>query len=180
MSTHIALLRGVNLTGHKKVMMAELRAMVDDLGLGGSQTVLQSGNVVFRGGRKSSAALELLLEVETARRLGVETEFHVRTAPEWASVVASNPFPGEAQSDPGHLVVVAFKSAVTAKSVSALQALITGPEIIRGAGRQVYITYPDGIGASRLTTALIDRTLGARGTARNWNTVLKLAALTSA
>jgi uncharacterized protein (DUF1697 family) len=178
-TTHIALLRGVNLTGHKKVLMAELRAMVDDLGLGASQTVLQSGNLVFRGARKSSAALELLLEAETARRLGVETEFHVRTAAEWAAVVAANPFPAEAKTDPSHLVVVAFKTAVTAKAVAALQAGIVGPEIVRGAGRQVYITYPAGIGASRLTTAVIDRTLAARGTARNWNTVLKLAALTS-
>jgi uncharacterized protein (DUF1697 family) len=180
MSTHIALLRGINLTGHKKVMMAELRAMVDGLGLGDTRTVLQSGNVVFRGGTKSSARLEHVLEAETEKRLGVRTEVHVRTATEWAAIVEANPFPEEAVSDPGHLVVVAFKGTITPQAVAALQAGITGREIVRGAGRHVYITYPDGIGTSRLTTAVIDRALGARGTARNWNTVLKLAALTSA
>ena len=87
------------------------------------------------------------------------------------------PFPDEAKSDPGHLLVIFLKGSVTAKAVQALQEAVKGREVIRPGGRELYITYPDGIGRSKLTGALIERKLGARGTGRNWNTVMKLQAL---
>jgi uncharacterized protein (DUF1697 family) len=102
----------------------------------------------------------------------------VRTAKEWKTIVARNPFLEQAARDPSHLVVMFFKDAPKASDVAALRAVITGPEIVHADGRQAYITYPDGIGDSRLTNTLIERKLGVRGTARNWNTVLKLEALT--
>jgi uncharacterized protein (DUF1697 family) len=86
-------------------------------------------------------------------------------------------FEAEAKSDPGHLVVMALKDAPAASAVKALQAAIKGREIVRAAGRHAYIVYPDGIGRSKLTNALIEKTLATRGTARNWNTVMKLAAM---
>jgi uncharacterized protein (DUF1697 family) len=64
-----------------------------------------------------------------------------------------------------------------ANDVKAVQAAIVGPEIVRADGRHLYIVYPVGIGKSRLTNVVIEKKLGIRGTARNWNTVLKLAAL---
>ena len=70
-----------------------------------------------------------------------------------------------------------LKSGANAKDVQGVQAAITGPETIRADGRQLYIAYPNGIGKSRLTNTLIEKKLGIRGTARNWNTVLKIAAL---
>jgi uncharacterized protein (DUF1697 family) len=63
--------------------------------------------------------------------------------------------------------------------VSALQQAITGREVVRANGREAYIVYPDGIGRSRLTTALIEKKFGTRGTARNWNTAVKIAVLAS-
>lgn len=176
MAEYIALLRGVNLAGHKMVAMADLRAMVEDLGFTEPRSLLQSGNLIFTARAQSSARLEQLLEREAARRLDLETEFHIRTAAEWQTVIKRNPFPAAARKDPGHLLVMCFKEAPAATSVKALQAAITGREVVRAVGRQAYFIYPDGVGTSRLTTALIDRTLGLRGTARNWNTVLKLGA----
>jgi uncharacterized protein (DUF1697 family) len=123
--------------------------------------------------------LEKLLEKETATRLGVAADYLVRTAGEWQAIVAGNPYTDEAQSDPGHLVVVCLKSAPSAKNVAALQAAIRGRETIRAAGRNLYIVYPDGIGRSKVTTSLIESKLTTRGTGRNWNTVLKLAGLFS-
>jgi uncharacterized protein (DUF1697 family) len=95
----------------------------------------------------------------------------------WHKIVARNPSPEKDKHDPGHLVVMFLKTAPPAKKVDALQGAIQGPEIIRAAGKQLYIVYPAGIGRSKLTGALIEKTLGSRGTGRNWNTVLKLAAL---
>ena len=68
-----------------------------------------------------------------------------------------------------------LKDAPSAAAVKALTAAIKGRETFRAAGRNAYVVYPDGIGRSKLTNALIEKTLETRGTARNWNTVLKLA-----
>jgi uncharacterized protein (DUF1697 family) len=175
MTIHVALLRGVNLGGRTQVAMSDLRDLLTELGFEQVRSVLNSGNLVFGGGRKRGATLERLLETETETRLDLRTDFHVRTADEWATVVAKNPFPAEAKRDPGHLVVMFLKKAPTAKAVETLRAAITGPEIIEAVGRQAYIVYPAGIGRSRLTNSLVDSKLGTRGTGRNWNTVLKLA-----
>jgi uncharacterized protein (DUF1697 family) len=70
-----------------------------------------------------------------------------------------------------------LKSAPAAPAVEALRAAVPGPEVIRAGGRHLYISYPDGQGRSKLTGALIEKKLGTVGTARNWNTVLKLGAL---
>jgi uncharacterized protein (DUF1697 family) len=174
---HIALLRGVNVGGHRTVAMSDLRDLITDLGFSDARTLLQSGNLVFRGNGSGGAALEQLLETEAAKRLGLEADFLIRSAEEWKDVVARNPFPKEAERDPSHLVVMFLKSAVNLKTVSAVQAAIAGRETIRADRRQMYIVYPDGIGRSRVSNVFLEGKLGIRGTARNWNTVLKLAAL---
>lgn len=180
MSLYIALLRAVNVAGHAPVAMTTLRAFAADLGFTDVQSVLQSGNLVFRSGARTSAGLERKLEAEAAKRLGLETDFLVRSAHEWRAIVARNPFPAESVRDPSHLVVVTFKGAIKPGNVKTLQAAIRGPEIVHADGKQAYIVYPAGIGRSRLTHSLIEKTLATRGTARNWNTVLKLAARTDA
>src|SRR2546430_1657072 len=160
----IALLRGINVGGNKMVAMADVRDLAARLGLRDAKTLLQSGNLVFRSD-KSASQIEKLLEREIA---GVDV--FVRTAAEWREVIARNPFPEEAKSDPGRLVVMALKSAADAKAL-----VIPGREVARGEGRHIYLYYPDGQGTSKLTNAVIEKKLGTRGTARNWNTVMKLA-----
>lgn len=177
MTTHVALLRAINVAGHKQVAMADLCNLVTRLGFEDVRSVLQSGNLVFRSATRSGARLERLLETEAAKRLAVLTDFFVRTAEEWQDVITRNPFRKEAARDPSHLVVVFLKNAPGASAVKALRAAITGPEIVRVDGRQAYIYYPNGIGRSRLTNTLIETKLGTRGTGRNWNTVVRLAAL---
>ncbi len=177
MTPYVALLRGINVGGHAKVAMSDLRDLLSGLGFVNPRTLLQSGNLVFEADGKTALELERSLEQEAARRLELRTDFLVRSAAEWAGVVDGNPFPDEAERDPGHLVVMFFKSAPDPAAVDALQAAITGREAIRAEGTHAYITYPDGIGRSRLTGTLVESRLGTRGTARNWNTVLKVAAL---
>lgn len=174
----IALLRGVNVGGNKMVAMADLRALLTRLGFGEVQSVLQSGNLVFsvKSAARSCVALETLLEKEVAKVLGLKADFHVRTDDEWKVIVDGNPFRAEAASDPSHLLVSFFKAPLVAANVKALQAAITGPERLQANGRHLYMTFPEGIGNSK-AVLLVDRKLAARGTARNWNTVMKLAAL---
>ena len=165
MTVHIALLRAVNLGPHNKVSMSDLKEMLASLGLGNPRTLLQSGNAVFES-KATGAKLEKQLEGAARKELNLNTDFMVRTAKEWDAIIAGNPFPKEAKADPGHLVLMACKDKV-AKDVK-----ITGAkrERVEVAGKDIYIVYPDGIGVSRLK-------IGTVGTGRNWNTVLKLAAL---
>jgi uncharacterized protein (DUF1697 family) len=176
MTTHVALLRAINLAGKNVVNMANLRSLFEELGFSQAQSLLQSGNVVFDGRARKPAELERVLEQATAKRLGVQTDYFVRTSKEWSQIVATNPFRREAKEDPGHLLVVCLKKAPAAADVRALQAAILGRESVRAEGRQAYIVYPDGVGRSKLTATVIESKLGTRGTARNWNTVLKLEA----
>lgn len=159
--------------------MAELRSMVEGLGFSSVQTLLQSGNVVFDAGSSPDSDLAALFESETEKRLGLKTDFMVRTAAELAAIVAANPFPEAANSHPGHLVVLFAKDPPAAAAVEALQAAIKGREEVRAHGRDLYVTYPDGIGRSKLTNAILQSRLGTPVTGRNWNTVLKLQDLTT-
>ena len=176
MTTYIALLRGINVGGNKMVAMAALRTAFEALGFGGVKTLLQSGNVVFTGAAKPTDALETTLEKEIGKRIGFTPAFHVRTADEWRAVVKANPFAEAAAKDPGHLLVTFFKTPLDRAHVKALQAAITGPELVQARGRELYMTFPDGVGTSK-APILVGKMLGAGGTARNWNTVRKLAAL---
>jgi uncharacterized protein (DUF1697 family) len=176
LAIQIGLLRGVNLAGKRKVAMADLRVVLTGMGFTDVQSLLQSGNVVFRSNRQSGGGLERALEDAVETQLGLRTDVHVRTSAELESVIAANPFADEARRDPGHLLVLFLKAAPMPKAVDALRATITGPERVHAVGKQAYLVYPDGIGRSRLTNAVLDKHLGGRGTARNWNTVLKLAA----
>jgi uncharacterized protein (DUF1697 family) len=179
-TTHLALLRAINVGGHRPVAMADLRALLAELGFQEPRSLLQTGNLVFRGGNRRGAALERHLEAESVARLGLQADFFVRTAEEWREIIARNPFPDAAERDPGHLLVMCLKAAPGPKAVEALQEAITGRETVRAYGRQAYIVYPDGVGTSRLTHAIIERKLGTRGTARNWNTIRKLDLLANA
>jgi uncharacterized protein (DUF1697 family) len=176
-TTFVTLLRAVNIGSHKPVAMSALRDFATGLGYSDVRTLLQSGNIVFRAETRSANDLERLLEHEAKLQLGLETDFFVRSAKDWKVLVDRNPFPDAARRDPGHLVVMFLKDAPSAKSLAALRASIRGSEVVDIEGKQAYIIYPDGIGRSRLTNSLIEAKLGTRSTGRNWNTVIKAAAL---
>ena len=172
---YAAFLRAVNVAGNV-LSMSALKALFQKLGFDETQTLLQSGNIIFKTAKRSAADLESLLQVETEKRLKVHTEFFIRDGKDLERVLTQNPFPREAREDPGRLVVVFLKNAVTKQKVGELQSRIVGPELVREAGRELYITYPGGQGKSKLTNALIEKTLDTSGTARNWNTILKVSA----
>jgi len=176
-TTYVALLRAVNLAGVNKISMGDLRQLLLDEGMTEPQTLLQSGNVVFRGPAAAASKLEQRLESAAAKRLRLDTSFFVRSAAEWKQLIADNPFRAEATGDPGHLLVLCMKAAAPKSAEGTLQKAIRGREIVRVLAQQAYIVYPDGIGRSKLTSAVIEKHLGCRATARNWNTVSKLGAL---
>ena len=177
MTTYVGLLRAVNLGPHNKISIADLRQLLLDEGMTDPQTLVQSGNVVFRSPVASPSKLEQRLESAAAKRLRLETEFFVRSADEWKRLIAANPFRAQATRDPGHLLVMCMKTAPPRAAEAAVQKAIKGREVARILGQQAYIVYPDGIGRSKLTIAVLEKHLGTRMTGRNWNTVSKLGTL---
>lgn len=172
-----AFLRAVNLGGDTTLRMEELRTGLDAAGFGPAETILQSGNLVLRTENRDVAQIEAEIERLLDRRFGLRTEVFVRTSEEWRKVVLGNPFPTAARDDPSHLTVLLLKTPPTASAWAELSQGIPGREVVRAASRHGYVVYPEGIGRSRFTLDRIERTLGTRGTLRNWNTVLKVDAL---
>ncbi len=179
MATFVALLRGINVGGNKAVKMAALKALCAAAGFADARTLLQSGNVVFAATgepRDIAGTLESAIRAE----FGFPVAVIVRTAGDLDRIVADNPFGREATDDPGHLVVMFLDRDAEGAAVARLAADHGGPETIASGDRALYIYYPDGIGRSKLTNALIEKRIGVTGTARNWNTVTKLLAMTEA
>ncbi len=179
MTRYLALLRAVNVGGSSRIGMDELRRLIEPLGFADVRTLGQSGNVVFRGPPEAPIAVERRLETRLARSVGLSTLVFVRTSEEWNAIVQRNPFPEEASHDPAHLTCWLLKEAPAASKWNGLRAGIRGREKVAGSGREAYLVYPDGIGRSPVTSALVERTLGTRGTARNWNTMQRLEGLSS-
>lgn len=178
MTRYICLLRGVNLGGNNMIAMAALKAHLAKKGYRDIQTVLQSGNVILSAATKSAAVLESHLEAEIEKKFKLTIDLHVRTGDEWRTLIERNPFPAEAQTNPSAFLVTCFRKPLDPEAVKALRSgieQIKGRELVHADGRHLYMYFPDGYGASR-TRPLVDRKLPA-GTARNWNTVVKLGTL---
>ncbi|HEY7858221.1 MAG TPA: DUF1697 domain-containing protein [Candidatus Nanopelagicales bacterium] len=177
-TTYVALLRGVNVGGNRKVPMAQLRDCLAALGFTDVRTYLQSGNAVF--GATSAPTGEIAARIEEAlrQRFGFDVPTVVWTGAELAKVVAGNPYP-EVESEPTKLVV-SFLSGPVPPEVAAAFDLSDLPERGQVGDRVVYLHYPDGQGVSKLVPAMLERRLGrVWGTARNWRTVTALLALAS-
>ena len=113
------------------------------------------------------------------KRFKMSCDFHVRTAAELRQVIDANPLTAEAAKDPSRFTVTFHKLPLDKAAVKAAQAAIEGSEIVRADGRHLYMYWPDGQGSSK-AGSVVSRALGVNGTARNWNTVQKLAVLTGA
>jgi uncharacterized protein (DUF1697 family) len=170
----IALIRGINVGGHKKLKMADVKVLCEELGLGDVRTHLQSGNVVFRTEEMSDRA-RLANELEEAFR--VDAKVILRTADELRKAIAANPMLDEAQRGPSRFIVMFLDAKPSAAAMQSLRDAHAGPERIELHGTELYIRYGSDMGRSKLTNAFIERKLGVAGTARNWNTVTKLAEL---
>ena len=185
MATHIALLRGINVGGHNKVAMADLREVMASLGHTGVVTYIQSGNVVFSTAETDSAALASALEQAIAEALGVAPAVVVVTREDLARAVRDNPYPGEPNPKCVHAVFYREFPPGLVEAIAAAQqqeADRGGRDAAQLVGGTLFVHTPDGFGRSELAASLLGRRASpaAAGTARNWSTVTKLLALCDA
>lgn len=174
---HVALLRGVNVGGNNRVPMATLRELMHDLGYAGVRTHLQSGNAVFSAPRTPPERAAQEIEEQLARRLALNVRVLVRSGQELARVVATNPLP-QAVSEPARLLVNFLSAAPDPELLGELAPADFEPDLFGVGEREIYVWCPEGVRATRLSYAFWEKRLGVTATARNWNTVTRLLALT--
>lgn len=172
----IFLLRAVNIGGATSLKMEALRRIAEGLGFCHPTTLLQSGNLVAAlDGTTAEAAARL--EKALAKEFSYATGVIARSVTALTEAIADNPLPLSAGQDPKFLQYIALASTPEPGALERLTASYAGPETIALQGADLFAYYAEGVGRSKLTNALIERRLGVKGTARNWNTVTKLAAL---
>ncbi|MEU0438610.1 DUF1697 domain-containing protein [Streptomyces sp. NPDC006186] len=178
---YAALLRGINVGGNRKLPMAELRAVLEELGHTRVRTYLQSGQAVFGAERGDEDTLADGLARAIEKRFGFSVDVIVRDHAYLAAVADACPFPADSL-EPKQLHVTYLSRPVTADRFAEIDQAAFRPEEFRLGDRALYLYAPDGLGRSRLADALARPRLteGLIATTRNWNTVRKLVELTAA
>ncbi len=180
MPVYISLLRGINVGGHAKVPMKQLQAMLEALGFEQVRTLIQSGNAVFEARKLSTSAVSRKIEDKIVAEFGFAASVVTRTPEEWANAIDANPFVKESKTEPNKLHIAFLAEEPEPDATKKLEANRSATERVRCSGREVYLYYRDGMGQAKLTGAVIERILGVKATARNWNTVTKLYEMASA
>ena len=171
----VALLRGINVGRAKRVAMADLRAIVEELGYGEVRTLLNSGNVVFTAAGSGRGNPAARIEKAVAEALGVSSRVTALTAEDLATIVSENPL-GRVAENPSRLMVTIATDAADLARLQPVARKDWAPEVLAVGSRAAYLWVPDGM-AESLAFAAVARILGDGATTRNWATVTKLHAL---
>lgn len=169
---YVALLRGINVGGHNRLPMADLRALLETLGHERVATYLQSGNAVFTSTEDEPTVARGIEEALQAS-LGLDVPVVLRNGRELEAVARLHPF-DDGQADHAKLHVLFLASAPGAEAAARLDPGTFTPDVFAIDGRAMYVSYPNGSGRSKLTIDRVERALGITVTGRNWRTVSKL------
>lgn len=172
MAICIALFRGINVGGNNTLPMAELVEQLEQLGLPGAVTYIQSGNVAFRCATKRTADLEPRIANAVQQNHGFRPRVLVLRVQELEHAVAVNPFP-EATKEPKSLHLWFLSQVPTKPDLDALEQVKSETERFKLDNKVFYLHAPDGIGRSKVAER-VEKALGVEGTARNWRTVSKV------
>jgi uncharacterized protein (DUF1697 family) len=179
MTAYVAFPRSIN-TGKRKVLKEDLLGMAGDLGFKEAKTYLASGNLLLWGDHVGGEVLEAALEDALERRMGLRTDFMVRSPVQMRALVDGNPFKAEALDHPSHVIVNFLKVPLPDDDEDILRAATTGPERFVVGPCELYLDFPIGIADSLLDRDWKKTKRNPVGTTRNWNTVLKLAEMLEA
>ncbi|MGH3135797.1 MAG: DUF1697 domain-containing protein [Gaiellaceae bacterium] len=174
-TTFVALLRGINVGGKRKIPMAELRSLFSSLGFEDIVTYIQSGNVVFRSTEDDADEISARVEREIVRAFEMDPAVLLRTPAELEEIAERNPY--RARTDLSKLHVVFLDRIPAASAAADLDPGRSPGDEFTLQGREIYLHLPHGSGRSKLTIDYFERRLRARATARNWKTLLELVEL---
>lgn len=174
--TFVALLRAINVGGHNKVPMVELRSLAARLGWQDVRSYVQSGNLVF-GHTGRPGALEGELERGLHEQFGLSVQVIVRSARAWRGLITTNPFPQESATEPNLVMLSLSKAPLRSDAAAALTARATSGERIVQVPGALWIHFASGVAGTKLTPAVLERLAGSPVTMRNWRTVVAIGKL---
>ena len=177
MALALSFLRGINVGGHKKIKMADLRDLYASLGYRNARTVLQTGNVVFESGETDLARVKARLEAGIHAAFGFEARVIMRDPAAFKTIFKRHPFTEAQLDEPRKVAVVFLSGAPSQDAIESLRQSNPGREFIRADGSELFVFYRDGQAGSKLDNSRIERALGMYSSARNWNTCRRLLKL---
>lgn len=176
---YISILRGINVSGKKKIIMKDLKALYESLGLENVQTYIQSGNVIFDSVEKTSI-INSEIENAISQKYGFDVPVQLRELSHFGNIIKSCPFEELDLVEEGTRVMVTFLDALpTEENIEALMTYVKEPERLVIMGREVYLHCPNGYGRTKLNNNFLEKKLQVGATTRNWKSVLKLYELGS-
>lgn len=173
---YVALLRSVNVAGHGRIAMNELRAAFEGLGYRDVTTYIQTGNVLFSTGSRNESTVVSAIAERLTEDLGDAPAVIVRSAAELKRIGASSPY-ARAGVPPARHHVTFLASTPSVEALATLDLPQHGRDELMVDGREVYVSTPDGYAETKYNGSFLERRLGVVGTTRNWNTVTKLCEL---
>jgi uncharacterized protein (DUF1697 family) len=174
LTTYLALLRGINVGGHKIIKMAALKELFESLGFADVRTYIQSGNVIFRS-KEGGKQLRPKLQKELKATFGFDVAVVIRTAEEMGKIIASTPFSPDTLAEHESLYVALLGGTPTEDAIEDLLACRSDVDDFRLVGGEVYILLRQSSRQSLFSNSFLERKLGVPATTRNWNTIAKLA-----
>ncbi len=176
---YISLLRGINVSGQKKILMKDLKALYENLGFKNVVTYIQSGNVIFDS---DGSVEDMIAKIQSAitKQYSFDVPVQVREASHFESIIKAFPFVELNLVEEGTRVMVTFLADVpTQENVEKFMSYVKKPERLVVVGEEVYLHCPNGYGTTKLNNNFIEKKLGVGATTRNWKSVVKLHTLSN-
>ncbi len=174
---YIAILRGINVGGHRKILMKVFKEQLKELGFTDIITYIQSGNVIFSSDEPYCLALGKTIKDFIAEEYVYDVPVIVRTVEEWQEVIANNPLIPDGDYDINRYLVILLDKEPDPKSVKDLNQLDFSPDKFVVVGKNIYLYSAGPVHKSKLTINMFEKKLGVVASARNWKTVLRIKEL---
>jgi uncharacterized protein (DUF1697 family) len=171
MPTFIAMLRGINVSGHKIIKMEPLRACFIAMDFSQVKTYVQSGNLVFEAPNELTVGLADKIKRKILHEFGFSVPVAVKTVAELRHIVQNNPFAKNPAIDTSKLHVTFLSAPPPKSALQELLPLAVDPEQIQIIEKEIYLYCPNGYGRTKLSNNAIEKKLAVEATTRNWNTV---------
>lgn len=176
MAKLIAILKGINVSGHKKILMADLKALIETLGYKNVSTYIQSGNIIFTA-TQTAEKVRIAIEKAIQQQYNFDVPVIVRSANELQDIIINNPFINKEGVDIDKLHVTFLEHTPDEEQLAAMRQYNYPPDEFSIAGKEVFLHCPVSYGETKLSNAFFEKKLKMNATTRNWKTVGKLAEL---
>ncbi len=177
MKTYISLLRGINVSGQKKIKMDQLKVLCENLGFSQVRTYIQSGNVIFCDTADNTAEIGRRIEEKIREDHGYDVTVIIRTPAELRRILRNNPFMEDRAADRSKLHVTFLSQEPDESLAGQLEGFTSGDDEFVISGREIYLHCPDGYGRTKYSNNFFEQKLKQPASTRNWRTVNKLLSI---